>query len=303
MLGRTLCGGKYRCHTQIGTFIATAQAITLSLTLSLTQIQPVIATAQAIGAKLHAAGKAFFWNPSQPRADMLGPFDGVFSELGYAMPSIAAQALLTVHKPNVMWNAGCYLNSTFNSPPISYYDAAGRDTSHGKPWQCGKQEWKQPLDLAALTLSLHGSLHMGIQYSPPYPGADHSAYPFPGDHHELYRRYKPLFMLLKGKRWLLRPHALTGVSPGVLSNLFRTHLGVIVALGMGLPNATVTFTLSFEVLHLAGPCPALVHHALATGEASPVGPPPPEAQPDGSATFTVGLGADGEAVVQIPPRC
>ena len=34
-------------------------------------------------------------------------FDGIFSELGYAMPQVALQALLTVHKPNVMWNAGC----------------------------------------------------------------------------------------------------------------------------------------------------------------------------------------------------
>ena len=34
-------------------------------------------------------------------------FDGIFSELGYAMPQVALQALLTVNKPNVMWNAGC----------------------------------------------------------------------------------------------------------------------------------------------------------------------------------------------------
>ena len=137
---RTLCGGKYRCHTQIGTFIQTARDI---------------------GAKLHAAGKSFFWNPSQPRADMMMHFDGIFSELGYAMPQIALQALLTVNKVNVMWNAGCYLNSSYNSPPISYGQQAGRVTAKNKPWQCGSDKWLQPTNLTELTLSLQGGLHMG----------------------------------------------------------------------------------------------------------------------------------------------
>jgi hypothetical protein len=65
--GRTLCGEE-RCHTQVGTFINTSADI---------------------AAKLHAAGKSFFWNPSQPRADMMGDFDGIFSELGYAMPQVS----------------------------------------------------------------------------------------------------------------------------------------------------------------------------------------------------------------------
>ena len=38
---------------------------------------------------------------------MMMHFDGIFSELGYAMPQVALQALLSVKKPNVMWNAGC----------------------------------------------------------------------------------------------------------------------------------------------------------------------------------------------------
>ena len=83
---RTLCGGKYKCHTQIGTFIQTAKDI---------------------GSRLHAENKVFFWNPSQPRADMMMHFDGIFSELGYAMPQIALQALLTVNKVNIMWYDVC----------------------------------------------------------------------------------------------------------------------------------------------------------------------------------------------------
>ena len=74
---------------------------------------------------------------------MMMHFDGIFSELGYAMPQIALQALLTVNKVNVMWNAGCYINSSFNSPPISYGQQAGRVTAKNKPWKVSEDvEWK-----------------------------------------------------------------------------------------------------------------------------------------------------------------
>ena len=72
---------------------------------------------------------------------MMMHFDGIFSELGYAMPQIALQALLTVNKVNIMWNAGCYINSSYNSPPISYSQAAGRVTAKSKPWQCASDSW------------------------------------------------------------------------------------------------------------------------------------------------------------------
>ena len=227
-------------------------------------------------------------------------FDGVFSELGYAMPSIAQQALLTVNKPNVMWNAGCYINSTFNSPPISYAKQAGRVTIDSKPWQCAKTEWRQPTTLEELTLSLHGALHMGSMYSPPFPGSDHSAYPFPGDQHQLYQRYKPLFMLLKGKRWLLRPHSITAVSSGVLTNIFQSHSGVIVVLGMAVPKTSATFTLSAEVVKLAGSCRPVVHHALGGKVNMTV---VHALNANGSMVVQLWLGADGEAIMQIPLSC
>lgn len=291
---RTLCGGKYTCHTQVGTFIQTAKDI---------------------GERLRAEGKVFFWNPSQPRADMMMHFDGIFSELGYAMPQIALQALLTVNKVNIMWNAGCYINSSYNSPPISYSQAAGRVTAKSKPWQCGSDKWTQPQNLAELTLSLQGSLHMGIMYSPPFPGADHSAYPYPGDHKELYKHYKNLFFLLKGKRWLLKPHAIRSVAAAAaasdasvdeepahaaalpISNIFSTHSGVVLALGFGTPKAAVVVELSSEVVNAssAAAAAAIVHHA--GGVTSSV---TAKVVSNGAGIeYSVTLGGDGEAMLQI----
>jgi hypothetical protein len=233
---------------------------------------------------------------------------------------VALQALLTVNKPNVMWNPGCYLNATlpdgtagptpYDVPPISYGANVSRSNGAGRPWQCKSPKWKQPTDLPSLIQSLHGSLHFGIMYSPPFPGADHSAYPYPTDQRSLFRRYKPLFFLLKGKQWLLRPHALTNVIAGsglegdqegssLLSNIFQTHAGVVVSLGFGVAGAPVRFTLSAEV----GGCvaSASVFHAVLGSKPAAVSSVAHDA--DGSARVAVTLGGDGEAMVMIPPQC
>lgn len=267
---RTLCGGKHRCHTQIGTFVSTAAAI---------------------GEKLHDAGKMFFWNPSQPRVDMLQHFDGVFSELGYAMPQIALQSMLTANKPNVMWNAGCYIRGSYVWPPVSY----------GRPWQCSRKGWEQPLDLPSLIHSLHGSLHLGIHFSPPFPGQDHAAYPQPDDHRDVYARYLPLFRTLKGKRWFLAAHALAPVQPpsaGAIANIFETDVGMVVVVGFGVPRAQV-------MLHVSGfsvKCPAIVLHAAADKSAR-ISTPTHTALTRGRTQYTITLGEDGEAVLEIPQTC
>jgi hypothetical protein len=192
------------------------------------------------------------------------------------------------------------LNSSYNSPPISYGSSGGRVTAKSKPWQCASQKWSQPRNLTELTLSLHGSMHMGIMYSPPFPGADHSAYPFPGDHKELYSKYKNLFLLLKGKRWLLRPHALRLVSGAEattlqppIANIFQTHVGVVVTLGYGEPGSTVKVELSTEVATTSS---AIVHHAggkMRHIEAHGV------AASAEAMLYSVELGSDGEAILQL----
>ena len=147
-------------------------------------------------------------------------------------------------------------------------------------------------------------MHMGIMYSPPFPGADHSAYPFPGDHKELYSKYKNLFLLLKGKRWLLRPHALRLVSAGAeattlqpppIANIFQTHAGVVVTLGYGEPGSTVKVELSTEVATTTSS--AIVHHA--GGQMRHIDAHHGVAASAEAVLYSVQLGSDGEAILQL----
>ena len=66
-------------------------------------------------------------------------------------------------------------------------------------------------------------------------GADHSAYPYPTDQRALFKRYKPLFFLLKGKRWFLRPHPLTDLTVAngsAIHNVFDTPHGAVICAGL-----------------------------------------------------------------------
>lgn len=138
----------------------------------------------------------------------------------------------------------------------------------------------------------------------------------PGDHRELYKRYKNLFFLLKGKRWLLKPHAIRSVttisvpdhqthgaegdgrrgnaSHSPISNIFSTHSGVVLALGFGAPRAVVTVELSSDYVNPNRT--ATVHHAGPASSAAA-----PKSVADGAGVeYVVALGDDGEAMLQIP---
>ena len=96
--------------------------------------------------------------------------------------------------------------------------------------------------------------------------------------------------------------AQTGASSGMLTSIFRSHSGVIVVLGMGVPKRRVAFTLSAEVIKQAGPCMPVVHQALALGVSLNT-TAMHYLNADGSMVNAVELGADGEAIIQIPPSC
>ena len=116
-------------------------------------------------------------------------------------------------------------------------------------------------------------------------------------------KYKNLDALLKGKRWLLRPHALRSVTSSSssktttaadpIANIFLADAGVVVAIGFGGAADTVHVTLSSEVV---GQCTATVHHA-GGGAASVAGVVASDGE---SVVYTVQLGEDGESMLQIP---
>ena len=133
-------------------------------------------------------------------------------------------------------------------------------------------------------------------------GADHSAYPYPTDQRALFKRYKPLFFLLKGKRWFLRPHPLTQLTVAngsAIHNVFDTPRGVVTSLGFGPPGAAARFRLSSEV-------PGCVEHGLvyhAVLGSAPAAPTSVARQVDGAAVVELTLGPDGEAMLAIPKAC
>ena len=118
---------------------------------------------------------------------------------------------------------------------------------------------------------------------PPFPGGDHQAVPGPDDGREVFRRYRDLFALLRGKRWLLHANALRYPPGAVQANIFATPSRVVVPVVFGAPGAVVEVT----VRGFLGS--GRVRYA--TRPAAWVGPGP---------TVRLTLGAEGEAVLIVP---
>jgi hypothetical protein len=160
------------------------------------------------GAMLHPSSKVLFINQCQTyRLDIMRPVDGIYDE---AWPSNARRAysalngvaLLAVRKPASLW--------TYNADYVK--------------------------DDPAAFFQRH--LLMGVYPSAPYPQNDHLVLP---DRwlEEQYMEYGPLMAALRGKRWVLAPHAIEVVGNAAKANLFEVPGGYAAPITFGPQNGTV----------------------------------------------------------------
>lgn len=134
----------------------------------------------------HDKNKLIFVNNHVKRIEQLKYVDGIFDEFTYAGSPLNTVALMCTHKPALGW-----MSSDQQLLPDS-------------------DEVMQKY------------LYMGIFPMAPFPGNDHSIRPSElAD--KVYLDYGPLFNLLRGKEWVLKPHVISSEQAKV--NLFKTFHG------------------------------------------------------------------------------
>lgn len=137
-----------------------------------------------IGAIMHRAGKVIYANPMNRRLDLLEHIDGVWDEHGQHAHSLNLCAFLSVYKPFVTWT---WQMNEFTGGPDAY---------------------------------IQRHLHLGAQLMVPFPGNDHSV-ELDDFTRQCYLDYGPLFEGIRGKRWVLRPHAVMVDGGSGKANIFQ----------------------------------------------------------------------------------
>jgi len=159
-----------------------------------------------LGPMMHANDKVIFCNPHYRRLDLTRHVDGVYDEFGQMGHSMNLCALLCVRKPVIEW--------TVATPEIKN-DPDGYFQRH---------------------------LHMGAFLTAPLPGNDHTILPT-ANVDQAYYDYGPLLDALRGKRWVLEPHAVEIAGATAKANLFAVPGGYVVPVTFGGDAATARVTL------------------------------------------------------------
>jgi hypothetical protein len=144
---------------------------------------------------VHAAGKLLFVNNHVKRADVLRAIDGIFDEHDFPA-SLNTTAVLGVRRPVLGW------------------------TSEEANLRAGADAYFQR------------HLHMGVYPMAPFPGNDHSITPGEWVDRQ-YLDYGPLMDAMRGRKWVLTPHAVTVESGTAKANLFKTPMGYVVPVTFG----------------------------------------------------------------------
>jgi hypothetical protein len=186
--------------------------------------------ADQIVPELHRAGKVLFLNNCTPRIEIVGRGDGIFAEWVsdmFGLPHyINYTALAGMRKPACLWTA---------------------------PGECSDFYFQR-------------CLYLGVFPIAPYPNNNHCLSPSAEAQNmvkNMYAKgkedeyiatpaataspegmsmaYGPLLTAMRGKKWMLAPHCVETMTPGVKVNLFEVPGGYAlpVALGGNLESATV----------------------------------------------------------------
>ena len=109
--------------------------------------------------------------------------------------------------------------------------------------------WKSPKDDRAF----QESLYLGIFPSVPFPKANHNTRP-DAALEKLFLDYGAMFNSMRGRKWVLRPHAVRVTSGTALANLFEVPSGFVAPVMFGGKATSATMELDFlpveaKVLH------------------------------------------------------
>ncbi len=147
-----------------------------------------------LGPLMHEAGKVIFINNCVCRIETMRHVDGIYAEwTGAGMAAyFNYSALLGMRKPVLVW-----------TPDEKTLTSEGPDAY------------------------LQRCLYLGVYPTAPYPINNHCLRPSPlAD--AAYLDYGPLFDALRGKKWVLRPHAVEVAGQKAKANLFETPEGYVV---------------------------------------------------------------------------
>ena len=184
-----------------------------------------------LGPQVHGAGKVIFVNPIYSRFDLLRQVDGIYTEYGQDGRSLNAAAMMGLDKPVLAWT----YNETLHEPdPDSFFQR---------------------------------HLLLGVYPTAPYPFNNHCIHP-ENSAEQFYLDYGPLLDVMRGKKWVLAPHAVTVVGDTAEANLFAVPGGYALPVAFGgqaqfaeivLRNIPKLEKNRFEVLHPGGEKPATVN--------------------------------------------
>ena len=186
---------------------------------------------EKLGPIQHNAGQVIFVNNLVARIDTLNQVDGLFDEMAHWGGSLNGTALLAVAKPAIGW--------VLSKDILE--DLARQRGESGEPvagWVFGKDSPREDADAF-----LQKFLYLGVFPMAPFPQNDHSI--LPSERAEsIFMGYGPLFEAMRGKQWVLLPHAVSVKADVAKVNLFRVPGGYVipVMLGGSATNANVTIT-------------------------------------------------------------
>jgi len=184
----------------------------------------------------HQAGQAIFLNNLVSRIDVLRHADGLFSELAHWGGNLNATALSGVRKPAIGWVFGEYSVKQL---------AEQRRVARGEVgWVFGEGSPTQEADAF-----LQKFLYLGVFPMAPYPQSDHAILPS-AMADKMYLDYGPLFVAMRGKKWVLLPHVIHVEGESAKANLFQVPGGYSfpVVLGGSATSAMVTIRGLPEIL-------------------------------------------------------
>jgi hypothetical protein len=163
-------------------------------------------TMSKIGPIMHDAGKAVFGNPHLKRLDLMREVDGIFDEIGYFGFNLNQSSFLGVRKPVIAWTAE---SLQLRPDPDEFFQR---------------------------------HLFMGAFPMIPYPENDHSILPDEWSE-RFYMDYGPLLDELRGRKWVLEPHAIAVEHAAAKANIFQTSKGYAVPVTFGGNAACVSVVL------------------------------------------------------------
>jgi hypothetical protein len=155
----------------------------------------------------HDAGKVVYCNDHVRRLDVLRYADGIFDEFDANGPAMNVNAFLTVRRPAIAWTPS---EDDLKPDPDAYFQR---------------------------------HLYLGFYPMAPYPENDHSVTPSAWVDKQ-YLDYGPLLDLMRGKKWVLSPHAVEVRDAAAKANLFQVPGGYVVPVTFGGDHPVVAVALS-----------------------------------------------------------